>query len=169
MACIRLDDQRNHYEQLGVPSTVDQVSLRKSFRALSKALHPDTTVLPAEEAALKFHKICEAYDCLSDPEKRKAYDARLALKATVTNLHSNSLGIEYSQAKQQTLIEDVRRPLSGGELFSLFLLGLALLFCLGLGVGFAWVRGVDLQVNPSWLQVEQTNTNAVADVSLALK
>ncbi len=164
-----MDDPRSHYEQLGVPRTVDQVGLRKSFRALSKALHPDTTLLPADEAALRFHQIREAYECLVDPERRKAYDECLALEELGKTSKGASVGTKDFNAKKLTLIEDVRRPLSGGELFSLFLLGLALLFCLGLGVGFAWIRGIDLQVNPSWLQVEKPNANAVADVSVAIR
>ena len=146
-----MDDSRSYYEQLGVPRTVDQFALRKSFRALSKVLHPDTTLLPADEAALRFHQICEAYECLSDSEKREAYDERLALDESEKTSDGISVEIKDFTAKQLPLIEDVRRPLSGGELFSLLLLGLALLFCLGLGVGFAWIRGIDFQVHPSWL------------------
>ncbi|CAI8420657.1 MAG: Uncharacterised protein [Cyanobium sp. ARS6] len=50
-----------------------------------------------------------------------------------------------------------RRPLSGGEWLSLLLLLGSLLLCLLLGVGVAWSRGLELQVQPSWLVEEQTH------------
>ena len=46
---------------------------------------------------------------------------------------------------------DNRRPLSGGELFSLLLLCMALCMSLLLGIGFAVLDGKELQVSPSWL------------------
>ena len=52
-----------------------------------------------------------------------------------------------------------RRPLSGGGLSLLLLLG-ALAFCLLLGVGVARSRGLELQVQPSWLLEEQTQNSA---------
>jgi hypothetical protein len=44
----------------------------------------------------------------------------------------------------------VRRDLSGGEWLALLLLGFALLVSLVLGVGVAWMRGVELVQLPSW-------------------
>ena len=46
--------------------------------------------------------------------------------------------------------DSVRRTLSGGEWFALLLLGVALVFCLVLGVGLAWLRGTELVREPSW-------------------
>ncbi len=46
--------------------------------------------------------------------------------------------------------DSVRRTLSGGEWFALLLLGLALVFCLVLGVGLAWLRGTELVRQPRW-------------------
>ena len=40
-----------HYERLGVGRGVDAETLRRAFRRLSKSVHPDTTTLPAAEAA----------------------------------------------------------------------------------------------------------------------
>ena len=45
---------------------------------------------------------------------------------------------------------ELRRPLSGGEWLALLLLALAAVFALVLGVGLAWLRGVDLIQWPSW-------------------
>ena len=64
-----------------MPRTVDSTTLRRAFCKLSKALHPDTTALPTEEAASKFQEVCEAYELLNDPLLRDAYDAVLGEKA----------------------------------------------------------------------------------------
>ncbi len=52
--------------------------------------------------------------------------------------------------------DSVRRTLSGGEWFALLLLGLALAFCLVLGVGLAWLRGTELVREPSWWSAQAT-------------
>ena len=51
--------------------------------------------------------------------------------------------------------DSVRRTLSGGEWFALLLLGMALVFCLVLGVGLAWLRGTELVREPSWWPDQQ--------------
>ncbi len=51
--------------------------------------------------------------------------------------------------------DSVRRTLSGGEWFALLLLGLALVFCLVLGVGLAWLRGTELVREPSWWSAQE--------------
>ena len=53
----------------------DQASLRQAFRRQSKTLHPDTTALPAEQAALHFQlRLKESYELLADPVRRRLYD-----------------------------------------------------------------------------------------------
>ena len=52
--------------------------------------------------------------------------------------------------------DSVRRTLSGGEWFALLLLGLALVFCLVLGVGLAWLRGTELVREPSWWPAQES-------------
>jgi len=66
-----------HYERLGVGRGVDAETLRRAFRRLSKSVHPDTTTLPAAEAARQFQLLREAYDQLADPSLRRIYDAQL--------------------------------------------------------------------------------------------
>ena len=51
---------------------------------------------------------------------------------------------------------EVRRPLSGGELFALLLLVVSLLLSLFIAIGSALVQGKELQVRPSWLMVNQS-------------
>ena len=143
----------NYYEILGVPSTADEETLHTAFRKLSKILHPDTTTLPKEEASEKFHKVCEAYEMLHDPLSRKDYDLNIFGTGTGRAIVSSSFKIDQSY-KHNNHSVGMRRPLSGGELFSLFLLIITLLVCLFLGFGFALLQGRELQSLPGWLILE---------------
>ena len=139
----------SHYERLGVPRGADSEMLRQAFRRLSKAVHPDTTRLPPQDAARQFLLLREAYEQLADPRLRRLYDAALEdREATPVAAMQASLPVPSAIGQ--------RRPLSGGEWTSLLLLAGALLLCLLLGVGVAWNRGLALQVQPSWLVEEQT-------------
>jgi len=62
----------DYYKILGVSKTADDKELKKAYRKLALKYHPDKN--PAPEAEAKFKEISEAYDCLSDKEKRSAYD-----------------------------------------------------------------------------------------------
>lgn len=144
---------KNHYQLLGVPSTADGEALHKAFRKLSKELHPDTTDLPQDEAAQRFHQVCEAYELLADPILRRSYDLQLLskeLKEKKIKSKSESFSRNYFQ--QKNLIGD-RRPLSGGELFSLLLLGGALVISLFFAIIFGVVQGRELMIRPTWLTI----------------
>ncbi len=64
--------KRDYYEILGVPRNASQEEIKKAFRRLARKYHPDINKSP--EAQEKFKEINEAYQVLSDPEKRKLYD-----------------------------------------------------------------------------------------------
>ncbi len=67
---------RNYYQILGVSRDVSAEEIKRSFRKLARQYHPD--VNPNNKAAEeKFKDINEAYDILSDPNKRLDYDAQL--------------------------------------------------------------------------------------------
>ena len=62
------------YSVLGVPKTASEDDIRKAFRKLAKKHHPDLN--PGDKAAeAKFKEISQANEILSDPEKRRRFDA----------------------------------------------------------------------------------------------
>lgn len=67
-----MSKKRDLYEVLGVSRHATADEIRSAHRRLARKLHPDINKGP--DAAAKFAEVQEAYDVLSDPEKRKRYD-----------------------------------------------------------------------------------------------
>ncbi len=66
-------DKRDYYEVLGVDKSADDTSIKKAYRTLAKKYHPDMNPGDAEAEA-RFKEVNEAYDVLSDPDKKAKYD-----------------------------------------------------------------------------------------------
>ena len=66
--------KRDYYEVLGVSKSADADAIKKAYRKLAKKYHPDANPDNKEEAEEKFKEVQEAYEVLSDDNKRAAYD-----------------------------------------------------------------------------------------------
>lgn len=140
-----------HYEILGIPTTADQESIRAAYRQLAFDLHPDRN--PETARSELFLMIQEAYDTLSDEERKKDYDLSLGILAQVS-------GPREPERVQPMLRRDFFRSafvFSGGILALLFVqagdpdyphLYTALVVWVGLLVGGA--MGATLS---SWLRL----------------
>ena len=65
--------KRDYYEVLGVGRNADEKEIKRAYRKLAKQYHPDMNPGDAK-AEQKFKEITEAYNVLSDTEKKKLYD-----------------------------------------------------------------------------------------------
>lgn len=65
--------KRDYYEVLGIGRDADEAEIRKAYRRLARKHHPDANP-DDDQAAERFKEVREAYDVLSDAEKRAAYD-----------------------------------------------------------------------------------------------
>lgn len=68
------ETKRDYYEVLGVSKTATDEELKKAYRKLAKQHHPDANPNNREEAEKKFKELNEAYEVLSDKQKRAMYD-----------------------------------------------------------------------------------------------
>ncbi len=66
-------DKRDYYEVLGVNKGADDGEIKKAYRRMAKQYHPDVNP-DNKEAEAKFKEASEAYEVLSDQQKRAAYD-----------------------------------------------------------------------------------------------
>jgi molecular chaperone DnaJ len=68
-----MSSTRDYYEVLGVPRDADDATIKKAFRRLARELHPDVNTHDPD-AEEKFKEAAEAYEVLSDAERRATYD-----------------------------------------------------------------------------------------------
>src|SRR5258708_4709144 len=85
--------QRDPYEVLGVARSADERDIKKAFRGLARELHPDVNAHD-QQAEEKFKEAAEAYEILSDAERRATYDryGHEGLRSGGWAPHSESFG-----------------------------------------------------------------------------
>jgi len=66
---------RSYYAVLRVPEDADPAAIRHAYRTLVRRFHPDAGI---GSSAQKFREVTEAYDVLSDPQRRQDHDVDLA-------------------------------------------------------------------------------------------
>ena len=143
--------KRSYYKILGVSENASNFELRKAFCKLSKELHPDTTSLELEDAKFKFQQVIEAYENLNNIKLRNVYDKKL--KETKKSSNKNNINFVNTFAfdsNNQNLVGN-RRPFSSGEMFSLFLLIIVIIFSLLLSLVVAYSTGTKMDTIPTWL------------------
>ena len=67
-------EKKDYYAILGVEKTANDDELKKAYRKLAKKYHPDANPDNKKEAEAKFKEVNEAYEVLSNPDKRRMYD-----------------------------------------------------------------------------------------------
>lgn len=91
--------EKNYYEILEVDKKASPEIIKKSYSTLAKKYHPDLQPEDMkQDAEEKFKLINEAYEVLSDPEKRKNYDASLS-ENMISKEEYDSLYIENQKLK----------------------------------------------------------------------
>ena len=63
---------QDHYARLGVASSSSIEAIKAAYRKKATQYHPDKN--PSPDAAVRFREVQEAYEVLSDPERRKTFD-----------------------------------------------------------------------------------------------
>lgn len=144
----------SYYGLLGVHPSASMRDIRQAYWDLSKLYHPDTTNLPTAIATAKFQQLNEAYATLSNPERRGIYDRKIgystvAVVQPLPNLNTAKQPHKYQSSS--AYLDPTDRPLSPGELFALFILGVTLIGCLCLAIMVGLTRGEAL-LQPKMVQ-----------------
>jgi curved DNA-binding protein CbpA len=141
---VSIGSTPNYYEVLGLQPTASPIDIRRVYRDLSKRYHPDTTNLPQSVATVKFQQLNEAYAALSNPERRVAYDEKIRLSRLKSMPYAPKLmrdSYRANPSRSSAYLDPIDRPLSSGEIFALFIMGITILGCLCLAIGIALLRG----------------------------
>jgi len=98
---------RDYYHILGVARTASQEQIRRAFRELARRHHPDVSDAP--DADKHFAQIQQAYETLSDPQRRRAYDR------TGSSAHSRSMPDGFDADDMGSIFDTFFGPRSRGR------------------------------------------------------
>jgi curved DNA-binding protein CbpA len=130
-----------YYDLLGLHPSADPIEIRRQYRELSKAYHPDTTTLPVAIATVKFQELNQAYAVLGNPDRREQYDLTIGYSRWTVVRPWQNLQPPTEYESSNLYLDPTDRPLSGGELFALFTLGLTFVGGIGLVLLVGVLRG----------------------------
>ncbi|MCP2732703.1 J domain-containing protein [Limnofasciculus baicalensis] len=134
-----------HYGILELHPSASPLEIRRAYRTLSKRYHPDTTDLPPLMATLKFQQLNEAYATLSNPERRLAYDRKIGYSRfnviqVPPGFHNPVDSSQPEYYSSSAYLDATDRPLSPGEMFALFILGITFIGCLLIAIFIGFTR-----------------------------
>lgn len=120
------------------------MEIRRAYRELSKKYHPDTTILPTAIATVQFQVLNTAYAAISHPERRLAYDREIGYSRVVIVQPSpqfQTLTPRVDNYGSSAYLDPTDRPLSGGEIFAIFMLLITFIGCVILAIVVGIARG----------------------------
>jgi curved DNA-binding protein CbpA len=89
---------KNYYDILEIDKNSDENEIKKSYRKLAVKWHPDKNPDNKDDAEKKFKEISEAYQVLSDPQKREIYEKALRIGKEHVGALVNTLALAYAGA-----------------------------------------------------------------------
>jgi molecular chaperone DnaJ len=99
--------QRNFYVILGVPREATPERIRTAYRDLVKRWHPDRV---GPRGASRFRDLAEAYEVLSDAQRRRAHDEELAIAETAGRLAAESISAELPMEAEPLVSKGISIP-----------------------------------------------------------
>lgn len=88
---------KNYYEELEVSRHASSEVINKAYKTLAKKYHPDSTKENKELAEERFKKISEAYETLSDSEKKQKYDEQLNITEPIIDINKYNQLVKDNQ------------------------------------------------------------------------
>ena len=110
---------RTHYEVLGITHAASTEEIRRAFRAAARKLHPD--VSESKNSETRFAEASAAYEVLSDPQARRAYDEQLhAARTSHEGVPSGQAHYTWTNVATHATKEGGERGVGQGDLDEMY-------------------------------------------------